>query len=59
MCHKDAIELCHASRDWVDQKPGADNSPMVFPCLYRHMKNEEVLPVSLLYPCSAGIIGFS
>ena len=42
MCHKDAMQLCHASEDWHVSKPGADNSPMVFSCLYRHFKTEEV-----------------
>ena len=42
MCHQDAIVHCHASQDWANQMPGADNSPMIFPCLYRLMKTEEV-----------------
>lgn len=41
MCHKDAVQLCHASEDWHMTEPRADNSPSVFPCLYRHMKSEE------------------
>ncbi|KAL3859180.1 hypothetical protein ACJMK2_009410 [Sinanodonta woodiana] len=41
-CHKEAKELCHASDDWYNAKTySADNSPMVLPCLYRHMKDKD------------------
>ncbi|XP_053402519.1 Golgi apparatus protein 1-like [Mercenaria mercenaria] len=39
-CHKDAVEYCSAPVDWSTNVATADISPMVFPCLYRHMKQE-------------------
>ncbi|KAK3610023.1 hypothetical protein CHS0354_032371 [Potamilus streckersoni] len=41
-CKNEAKELCHASDDWYNAKSySADNSSMVLPCLYRHMKDKD------------------
>lgn len=36
-CHEDANRLCHASKDWDDNRFNHDpsNAPLVLPCLYR------------------------
>lgn len=44
-CHSDAKKLCHASDDWVKvESTDVNNSPMILPCLYRHMKHHDKDP---------------
>ncbi|KAK3085351.1 hypothetical protein FSP39_001959 [Pinctada imbricata] len=41
-CHNDAVNLCSAPKDWIEQgTTHPDNSPLILPCLYRHMKHDD------------------
>lgn len=52
-CREDATRLCHASRDWEDNKVNYDpnNAPLVLPCLYRYLyhpdKDKQLKPVCI------------
>ncbi|XP_061189977.1 Golgi apparatus protein 1-like isoform X2 [Saccostrea echinata] len=44
-CHKDAQKLCSAPEDWANpQSMTPDMGPLVLPCLYRHMKQQDEGP---------------
>ncbi|GAB1597551.1 Golgi apparatus protein 1-like [Argonauta hians] len=42
-CHKDAVSLCHADKDWYTPR-GPINSPIILPCLYHAMKRDPESP---------------
>ncbi|CAI9714844.1 Golgi apparatus protein 1 [Octopus vulgaris] len=41
-CHKDAVSLCHADKEWYNPR-GPNNSPLILPCLYNFIKRDSEL----------------
>lgn len=40
-CRKDAIQLCSAKQAWQDWSTDVDNGPLVLPCLFHHLSDED------------------
>lgn len=39
-CRDDAIKLCSAKPVWQDWSTDVDNGPLVLPCLFHHLSDE-------------------
>ena len=40
-CRNDAIQFCHAKQSWSDSTTDVDNDPLVLPCLFHKLHEDD------------------
>jgi hypothetical protein len=40
-CKDDAVKYCNAKAEWADWTTDVDNNPLVLPCLYHHIHEQD------------------